>query len=114
MNTLRWILGIIAVGFAGGFVFLAILSNMFRRSFGASEHGPLFFILPVVGFALLLGSIFFPAVRPLLHLSAVAAGALLVSCLWGIFTHGEISFWVVVAYLGLWFVYYRQALELSN
>lgn len=75
MTILRWILGSIAVLFGGGFLVLVLLANAFRKSFSASEHGPLFIILPVAGAILLLASILFPSSKPLLHLAAVAAVA---------------------------------------
>ncbi len=109
MNALRWILGTIAFLFGGGFVALALLGNAFRSSFGASEHGPLFIGLPVVGLALLLAAVVFPSSRPVLHFAALAAAALLAFCLWQIFWHGEAPLWFAVAYLATWCVYYWLA-----
>ena len=109
MTALRWILGLIAAFFGGGFVFLVVLSNAFRKSFGASEHGPLFIGLPVVGIGLLLAAILFPASKPLLHIAAVAALSLIGFCLWQIFAHGEIPLWFAVVYLVAWFIYYWLA-----
>lgn len=109
MTALRWILGLIAAFFGGGFVFLVVLSNSFRKSFGASEHGPLFLGLPVIALGLLLAAIIFPASKPLLHLAAVAAFGLIVFCLWQIFGHGEVPLWYAVTYLVAWFVYYWLA-----
>mgnify|MGYP001567574712 CR=1 FL=1 len=109
MNTLRWILGTIAALFGGGFVLLALLGNTFRKSFGASEHGPLFIGLPVLGVALLLAAIFCPSCKPLLHIAAVAALGLVGFCLWQIFAEGATPLWFAVAYLAAWFVYYWLA-----
>jgi hypothetical protein len=109
MNTLRWILGSIAVVIGGGFVFLVLLGNAFRKSFGASEHGPLFIGLPVVGIALLLAAILFPSSKPLLHIAAVAALGLIAFCVWQIFSQGEVPLWFAVAYLAAWLVYYWLA-----
>ncbi len=109
MNTLRWILGTIAVLFGGGFVILVLLGNAFRKSFGASEHGPLFIGLPVLGLALLLAAILFPANKPLLHIAAVAALGLVGFCLWQVFDAGEAPLWFAIVYLGAWFVYYWLA-----
>ncbi len=109
MNTLRWILGTIAVVLGGGFVVLVVLGNSFRKSLGASEHGPLFIGLPVLGVALLLAAILFPSSKPLLHIAAVAALGLVGFCLWQIFTQGEAPLWFAVAYCGTWFVYYWLA-----
>ena len=88
---------------------LALLGNAFRKSLGASEHGPLFIILPVVGVVLLLAGILFPTNKPLLHLGAVAAAGLVAFCLWQIFSEGEAPLWFAVVYLAMWFVYYWLA-----
>jgi hypothetical protein len=109
MNTLRWILGSIAVVLGGGFVILVLLGNAFRKSFGASEHGPLIIGLPVVGVGLLLAAIFFPASKPLLHVAAVAALGLTGFCVWQITAKGEAPLWFAVAYLAAWFGYYWLA-----
>lgn len=109
MNTLRWILGTIAVFFGGGFALLVVLGNAFRKSFGASEHGPLFIGLPVLGLALLLAAILFPASKPLLHIAAVAALGLIGFCLWQIFSESAVPLWFAIAYLAAWFIYYWHA-----
>lgn len=109
MTALRWILGVFAAVFAGGFVFLVFIANGFRRSFGASENGPLFIALPVLGLALLLAAILFPSSKPLLHCAAVAALGLVGFCLWQIFKEGEAPLWFAVVYLAAWFVYYWLA-----
>lgn len=109
MNALRWILGSVAVLVGGGFVALALLGNAFRKSFGASARAPGFVILPVLGLALLLAAIVFPASEPLLHLAAIAAIGLFSSCIRQIFGEGETPLWFAVAYLAMWFVYYWLA-----
>ena len=109
MNTQRWILGTIAVLFGGGFVLLVVLGNAFRKSFGASEHGPLFIGLPVLGLVLLLAAILFPSSKPLLHLAAVAALGLVGFCFWQIVCESNVPLWFAVAYLAAWFVYYWHA-----
>lgn len=109
MNTLRWILGSIAVLFGGGFVVLVALGNAFRKSFGASEHGPLFTLLPVLGVAVLLATLVFPACKPLLHVAALAALGLIGFCLWQILGEGGAPLWFAVAYFVAWLVYYWLA-----
>ena len=109
MNTLRWVLGTIAVVGGGGFVILVVLGNTFRKSFGASEHGPSFIGIPVLGIALLLAAILFPSYKPLLHVGAVAALGLVGFCLWQIFSEGGAPLWFAVVYLALWWVYYWLA-----
>lgn len=102
MTALRWILGVIASVFTGGFAFLVIISNGFRKSLGASEHGPLFIGLPVAALALLLAALLYPACKPLLHCAAVAAFGLVGFCLWQIFKEGEAPLWFAVVYLAAW------------
>lgn len=109
MTTLRWILGMIAVLFVGGFVFLVLVANGFRKSFGASEYSPMFIALPVIGMLLLLGGVAFPFSKPLLHTAAVAAVGLVCFCLWQIFREGDAPLWFAIAYLAAWFVYYWHA-----
>jgi len=109
MNALRWILGSVAVLVGGGFVALALLGNAFRKSFGASARAPGFVILPVLGLALLLAAIVFPASEPLLHLAAISALGLFSFCIRQIFGEGETPLWFAVAYLAMWFVYYWLA-----
>jgi len=109
MNTLRWMLGSIAVVLGAGFVILVLLGNAFRKSFGASEHGPWFIGLPALGIALLLSAILFPSSKPLLHIAALAALGLAGFCLWQIVGEGETPLWFAIAYLVAWFVFYGLA-----
>lgn len=109
MTALRWILGIIAAVFAGGFVFLVIISNGFRRSFGASEHGPLFIGLPMAALAVLLAALIFPAYKPLLQVAAVAAAGLVAFCAWQMLAEKETPLWDALVYLAAWFAYYWRA-----
>lgn len=109
MTALRWILGTIAVGLGGGFVFLVILSNAFRRTLGASPNGPLFLILPLVALGLLLAALLFPAWKPLLHVAAVAAAGLVGFCIWQIIAESAMVLWLALLYLGAWFVFYWLA-----
>lgn len=109
MNALRWILGSITVLFGGGFVFLMIVGNAFRKSFGASETSPLVVVLPLLGFALLFGAILFPGSQPLLHTAAVTALGLVGFCLWIIFKESDPTMWLAVVYLIVWFIYYSLA-----
>jgi hypothetical protein len=109
MNALRWILGSITVLFGSGFVFLMIVGNAFRKSFGASETSPLVIFLPLIGFALLFGAILFPGSKALLHTAAVAALGLAGFCLWIIFKESDPSMWFAMAYLVAWFNYHWLA-----
>ncbi len=109
MNTLRWILGSITVLFGGGFVFLMIVGNGFRRSFGASETSPLVIVLPLLGFLLLFGAILSPSSKLLLHAAAMATIGLVGFCLGIIFKESDPTMWLAVGYLIAWFAYYWLA-----
>lgn len=109
MNILRWILGSITILFGGGFMFLMIIGNGFRKSFGASDTSPLVVVLPLLGFLLLFGAILFPGCKPLLHAAAVAALSLVCFCLWIIFKEGDAPMWLAVIYLVGWLAYYWLA-----
>jgi hypothetical protein len=111
MLTLRWILGLILVVCAGGFVALNIIGGGFRRSFGASDTNPLLFILPMLALALMFIALVAPASKPLLHAAAVAAGVLAAFCVWAIFAQNAREMWFAVGYLGLWFLFYYRALQ---
>ncbi|HMP84220.1 MAG TPA: hypothetical protein PKA41_16095 [Verrucomicrobiota bacterium] len=102
MNTLRWILGSIAVVLGGGFVILVLFGNAFRKSFGASEHGPLFIGLPVIGVGLLLAAILFPSSKPLLHVATAATAGLVGFCGWQIFAKDEAPLWFAVEHPAAW------------
>ncbi|MBX3747448.1 MAG: hypothetical protein KF833_19235 [Verrucomicrobiae bacterium] len=109
MILLRWVLGLIAAGLGGGFLFLIVLSNAFRKSFGASTHGLLFAGLPVVALGLLLGAVVLPGNRMLLHVAALAAVGLVSFCIWQIVTESAVVLWFALAYLAVWFVFYWHA-----
>jgi hypothetical protein len=106
MNILRWILGTISVLFGGGFVALFVISNGFRRSFGASENNPLLVILPLAAVALLFAGLVAPSNRILLHVGAVAAVALVAFCVWQMITESATVLWLALLYIALWFVFY--------
>ena len=68
MNALRWTLGLTTAFLGSGYLFLFLVANGFRRSFGASENNPLRVIVPLMALALLFASVLFPAQKTLLHL----------------------------------------------
>ena len=109
MNALRWILGSIAVALGGGFVFLVIISNAFRKSFGASTKGPLVLVLTLAALGLLLAALLFPACKPLLHLAAVAAVGLVGFCIWQMVAESALVLWLALIYLAAWFAFYWLA-----
>lgn len=110
MLAFRWILGLCAVGLGGGFVFLVLVGNALRRSFGASPNGPYVPVLPVLAIVLLIAALIAPNCRPLLHLAALAALGLGAWCVWQIVSDAAVVLWFGIAYLVLWFVFYAQSL----
>ena len=109
MNALRWILGGTAVALGSGFVFPVILSNAFRKSFGASPNGALFLILPLAALGVLLAALVFPACKPLLHVAAVAAVGLMGFCLWQMVAESAMVLWLALLYLAAWFSFHWLA-----
>jgi hypothetical protein len=105
MTVLRWILGSIAIALGGGFVFLVIISNAFRKSFGASPNGALFLILPLVALGDLLAALLLPVCKPLLHVAAAAVG-LVGFCIWQIVAESAMVLWLALLYLAAWFAFY--------
>lgn len=106
MLTLRWILGLIALVLGGGCSVLVIVSNGFRRSFGASENNPLLMILPFVAMGLLFTSLIWPSHRWLLHAAALAAVGLAGFCVWQMVSEAATSLGFAIVYLLAWFVFY--------
>ena len=109
MNALRWILGIVILLLGGGYLFLFMISNGFRKSFGASENNPLLAILPLASVLILLAGLVWPANRTLLHLGAAAAVGLIGFCVWQIFLDYAAVLWLGILFLLLWLVFYWSA-----
>ena len=109
MNTLRWILGIATVLLLGGGLFLFMVANGFRKSFGASENHPLLVILPVAAAGLLFAGLLLPANKPLLHGAAVVAVGLVGICIWSLIREAATVCWFAIFYLCAWLVYYGLA-----
>jgi hypothetical protein len=109
MNALRWALGLTIGTLTAGYVLLWMLSSAFRRSSGASENHPFLLVLPVIGAALLLGSILFPSHRPLLHASAVAGLGMAGFCVWQIVSESATILWLGMILIAAWFVFYGLA-----
>ena len=87
------------------YVGLVLQSNSFRRSFGASENGPLVLGIPLVVMLVLLASLLFPAQRALQHVAVVAALSLAACSVWII----RESIFLGIAgltYCGLWSAWY--------
>jgi hypothetical protein len=108
MNTLRWILGTVSVLCGGGLLALFVVSNGFRRSFGASETNPLLVILPLAAMVVLFAGLVVPSNKVLLHVGAVAAVALVAFCIWQMVTESATVLWFALMYLALWFVFYAS------
>jgi hypothetical protein len=109
MLALRWILGL-TIGFlGGGYLFLFLVSNGFRSSFGGSKNNPLLAILPLLAAGLLLASVIFPAQKTLLHLAAVAAVGIVGFCVWQMISESAVVVWFGIIYVGVWFIFYWHA-----
>jgi hypothetical protein len=109
MTALRWTLGIILTLAGGGFMLLSVIAGNFRKSFGASDVNPLITILPVVGMALLLAALIFPAKRVLVHTAAAAAIGMIVLCVWQLISEAATFLWISLLYLVAWLVFYWHA-----
>jgi multisubunit Na+/H+ antiporter MnhG subunit len=70
MSALRWILASATALVMVGFIALLGFADSFRRSFGASENGPLVALLPVTAILVFLAGLIFPGQRALLHVAA--------------------------------------------
>lgn len=110
MLAFRWLLGLCAVGFGGGLVFLLVVGNALRRSFGASATGPVMPILVGLAIVGLVAGLIAPHCRPLLHAAALAALGLAAFFVWQIVSDAAVVLWFGIAYLVLWFVFYAQSL----
>ncbi len=106
--ALRWILGIVTALVGGGWLALVVLADGFRRSFGASENGPLIAIGPMLVAALLLASLVAPGQRFLLHSTAVVVVAMALGSLW-LLTESTGLGVSGLLYCGLWFLFYWRA-----
>jgi hypothetical protein len=109
MNALRWTLGLTTAFLGGGYLFLFLVSNGFRRSFGASENNPLLAILPLTAMMLLFSSVMFSAQKILLHITAVATVALGGFCIWTLIKEAATVMWFALFYLAAWFTFYWLA-----
>ena len=89
-----------------GYFTLAIIGGGFRRSLGASEHGPWLVVVPPAIMMMFLASLLMPGNRMLLHgvagLAVLLAGASL-WLLWDSVFMGLLG----LGYAGLWLAYYR-------
>jgi hypothetical protein len=105
MNAVRWILATVTAIVATAFVAFVLHANGFRRSFGASDNGPLVMGVPLAVMLVLLTSLLLPGQRILLHAAAVVAVGLAVCSVWML---RESVFLGVMglAYCGLWSAWY--------
>lgn len=114
MIFIRWILGIVITLLCGGFLFLFMVSNGFRRSFGASENNPLAAILPLIAAAILCGGVVFPTQTILLHAGAVASLGLVGFCVWQLYYEAATVMWYGLFYLALWLFFYWRTVFCSR
>jgi hypothetical protein len=105
MNALRWSLAFATALVTIGFVVLLVLADGFRRSFGASENGPLLIGLPLTAMLLFLASLLLPGQRMLLHVAAALALALAGCSVW-VLRESVFVGTMGLLYSGLWWVWY--------
>jgi hypothetical protein len=109
MTALRWILGSILVLAGGGFIFLSVVGDGFRKSFGASPVNPLITLAPFLAMLLMLLALIFPANKMLLHAAAVAAVTLAGFCTWQMVIKSGPDLAIALLYLAGWLVFYWQS-----
>lgn len=110
MTSLRWILGVITVLLAAGWLLLVVVSDGFRRSFGASPVDAVKSGAPLLVMLLVLGTVFRPSERWLLHATAAALAAVVVGSL--VVLRESVPTAVMgLLYCALWFSYYWRALR---
>jgi hypothetical protein len=108
--TLRGsLLGITIVAAVTWFAFNAA-GDSFRRSFGASENGPLLVVVPLLFVAILVSALFMPERRLLLHIGAGAAVIILGASIW-ISRETLFVASLGVAYAAAWLLFYARALK---
>lgn len=114
MNTLRWFLLVCTALALVGFIALLTIADRFRRSFGASEHGPLLVILPLAVALVFLGALVWPEPKALRHIAAVMA-LILAGLSLRVFQESAFIGSLGLVYSGLWGVWYwRMALQAGN
>lgn len=105
MTALRWLLGLSTGGVLFGTIVLTVVAANFRKSFGASPTSPLVVALPYLALAIMLAGVLFPGQRWVLHVGALTAAILAITC---VVQMSGISL-VGILYSGLWLVYYGFA-----
>ena len=112
MNALRWLLGIIAALLGGGWLLLALWGQSFRRSFGASDLGPLVVIAVPALMLLVLAAVLWPGQRGLLHVTSAAMAVAAIALVHGL---GEMGFagLMGLAFCAAWFAFYGLTIASS-
>jgi len=105
MNILRWMLAAGTALVAAGFVALLVMADSFRRSFGASDNGPLVMAVPLAVMAVFLASLLLPGQRVLLHVAAAVALGLAACSVW-IMRESVFLGVMGLLYAGLWSAWY--------
>lgn len=113
MNTLRWFLAASTTLAMIGFVVLLIIADGFRRSFGASENGPLVAILPLTVMMLFLGALLWPEQRALRHVAAIMSLILVGLSIWVLQESFFIGFLGLI-YSVLWGLWYWQVWQTGH
>ncbi|MEO8000056.1 MAG: hypothetical protein ABI852_21575, partial [Gemmatimonadaceae bacterium] len=99
-------LGVLLGALGGGFLFLIMVANGFRKSFGSSAINPALVALPFVAGAVLVAALAWPANRELLHVAAVVAVLSIGLCVWQLIADSATVMWWAIAYLILWLYFY--------
>jgi hypothetical protein len=109
MIVFRWSLGVVLAATASAYLVLMIVAGGFRQSFGASAVNPLITVLPLLGMGLLLAGLVVPSYRPLLHVGAICAVALLGACVWFLIAEAATELWVAIILLVGWLWFYARS-----
>jgi cytochrome c-type biogenesis protein CcmH/NrfG len=86
-------------------VALLVLADGFRRSFGASENGPLVAVVPLTVIIVLFAALLLPGQRVLLHAAAAMAVVLAAGSVW-ILRETVFMGAIGLLYSGLWLAWY--------
>ena len=108
MNALRWSLAFVTAAAMIGYAVLLVAADGFRRSFGASENGPLVAGLPLAVMLLFLASLALPEQRALLHATAAVALVVAGCSIWVLQESAFVGI-TGLLYCGLWLAWYWPA-----
>ncbi|MFN8548260.1 MAG: hypothetical protein U0527_09950 [Candidatus Eisenbacteria bacterium] len=108
MIALRWALGIVTSLFLVAWIALVAFGNSYRRSFGASENGPLLTLAPLLLVTVLLAGLCWPEKRALLHTGAALAVLLLAASTW-LLRQSAFGGTLGIFYAAAWLLFYTMS-----